>query len=163
MEQNPAGFPPRRRRIQAVCFGVKCSETPSSTWSLPKSAGAGDALSWPWVPWVQAGQPRCFAAHTSPGKAWPLPLSPPETLFLRAWTKPAFSFFCLGIGCGRGACPTEELRCATCQRAREHALVCSVYSTNHGVKFVFSFTRDVPERVLARNSVTYVELPCKHV
>lgn len=104
MEQNPAGFPPRRRRIQAVCFGVKCSETPSSTWSLPKSAGAGDALSWPWVPWVQAGQPHWFAAHTSPGKAWPLPLSPPEMLFLRAWTKPAF-FFLSGGWLWEGSLP----------------------------------------------------------
>lgn len=159
MEQNPAGFPPCRQRIQAVCFGVKCSETPSSTWSLPKSAGAGDALSWPWVPWVQAGQPRWFAAHTSPGKAWPLPLSPPEMLFLRAWTKPAFFFFLVAVG---GELALQRSSAVPLAKGQENT-PWSVYSTNHGVRFVFSFTRDVPERVLARNSVTYVELPCKHI
>lgn len=101
------------------------------------------------------GQPHCFAALVSPSTAWPLPLSPPETLFLQAWIKPAL--FVPGVAVGGELAVYKSS--ATCQRAREHTLVCFVYDVNRSVKLVLSFTRDVPERFLSCSSITHVQLP----
>lgn len=87
-------------------------------------------------------------------------LLPPSTLWDAV--PPAGHPFFLEVALG-GELAIYKSSAVPLANGQEYTLVCFAYNINHSVRFVFSFTRDVLERVLACNGIMNVQLPWKHM